>query len=96
MELTKEKNKNKELIFLTGEKPLAIIFSTLDKQIMYPFTTKNSEIFVFLEMRFYNEYPEYKEKENYFMANGIKINRFKNIKENGIKNGSSIVLNMID
>jgi len=47
-------------------------------------------------MRFYNEYPEYKEKEIYFLVNGNKINRSKNMEENNIKNGSSIVLKIRD
>ena len=47
-------------------------------------------------MRFYNEYPEYLEKQINFWVNGNRINRAKNMEENNIKNGSSIVLNIID
>ena len=62
----------------------------------FPFAVKNTELFVFLELRLYNEYPQYKEKEIYFIVNGNRINRFKTIEENNIKNGNSIILNIIE
>ena len=40
----------------------------------------------------YDEYPEYKETENYFLVNGNRVKRFKTIKENQIKNGKPIIL----
>ena len=84
------------LNILPGEKILAVNFCSLDQQVNYAIATKNTELFVFLEMRLYNEYPEYKEKETYFLIDGKKINRFKNIEENKIKTGSAIILNIID
>jgi hypothetical protein len=49
-----------------------------------------------LEIRFYDEYPEYKEKDVYFISNGNRINRFKNMEENNIKTGDSIILNIVE
>ena len=40
----------------------------------------------------YEEYPEYKETDNYFLANGNRVKRFKTVKENKIKNGRPVIL----
>ena len=92
----KSQINNNSLAILPGEKILAVNINSLDQKINFPIATKNTEIFVFLELRFYNEYPEYKEKDIYFLVNGNRINRFKNIEENNIKNGNTIFLNIID
>ena len=52
--------------------------------------------FAFLEDKIYERYPSYKEGENYFLCNGIKINRFKTMEENKINNGAFITLNALD
>jgi len=92
----KSQINNNALTNLPGEKILAVNFNSLDQKVNFPIATKNTEIFVFLELRFYNEYPEYKEKDIYFLVNGNRINRFKNMEENNIKNGNKIFLNIID
>ena len=94
-DLKSQINSN-SLAILPGEKILAVNINSLDQKINFPIATKNTEIFVFLELRFYNEYPEYKEKDIYFLVNGNRINRFKNIEDNNIKNGNTIFLNIID
>ena len=90
------KKSNNSLICLPIEKILAVFFTSLDQKVHLPLATKNNELFVFLEIRFYDENPEYKEKDVYFMANDNKINRFKNMEENNIKTGDSIILNIIE
>ena len=40
----------------------------------------------------YNKYPKYIETENYFLANGNKINRNKTFDKNNIKNNDIITL----
>ena len=44
----------------------------------------------------YRKFPEYKETENYFLVNGKKINKYKTIEENNIKNNDVLTLNIID
>ena len=92
----KSKKNNDSLICLPGETILAVIFTSINQKVHFPLAAKNNELFVFLEIRFYDEYPEYKEKEVYFMSNGMKINRFKNMEENNIKTGDSIILNFVE
>ena len=66
-----------------GEKILAIGFTSCDQKINNFFLPcKDSELFVRIEEKLYDEYSEYKEKETYFMVGGNKIKRFKTLKEN--------------
>ena len=92
----KSQRNNDSLICLPGEKILAVIFTSLDQKVHFPLAAKNNELFVFLEIRFYDEYPGYKEKDVFFISNGIKINRFKNMEENNIKTRDSIILNIVE
>ena len=80
-----------------GEKILAIGFTSCDQIINnFILPCKDSELFVRIEEKLYDEFSEYKEKETYFMVGGNKIKRFKTLKENNIKSGSIIMLNIID
>ena len=76
---------------------LSIGFTSCDQKINNFFlSSKDSELFVRIEEKLYNEYPEYKEKETYFMVDGSKIKRFKTLKENNIKSGNIIMLNIFE
>ena len=81
----------------TGEKILAIGFTSCDQKINnFILPCKDSELFGRIEEKLYNEYSEYKEKKTYFVVGGNKINRYKTLKENNIKNGNIIMLNIIE
>ena len=41
-------------------------------------------------------FPNFKESVNYFLVGGIKINQYKTLKENNIKNNDVLTLNVID
>ena len=77
---------------LKGEKLLSLIFISMNQEIHYSLICKNTDLFSKLESKLYEEYPNYAESENYFMANEVKINRFKNLDENGIRNNDIIIL----
>ena len=49
-----------------------------------------------LEEELYNEYPEFKDKETYLMVRANKIQRFKTLRENNIKNGDVIQVHIYD
>ena len=57
---------------------------------------KNTDIIARLEERLYNDYPIYKNYNTYLTVNGTTINRFKNLDENGIKDGDSIIINIYE
>ena len=92
-----EEIRNLELMqpfkLLPGEKMISIIFRIIEKGIIYSIICKDTDIFAKIEIQFYEKYPEYKESENYFIANGRIINKYKNLKENGIKDNEILLLN---
>ena len=75
-----------------GEKVIATLFHSSDQKIDFSIACKNTTPFVQLEEKLYEEYPEYKETDNYFLYNGGKLRRFKTIEENQIKSGKPIIL----
>jgi len=93
--INKLKSKLKNI--QAGEEKLEISFMSCD-QIINNFIVpcKDSDLFVRIEENLYDEFSEYKEKVTYFMVDGNKIKRFKTLKENNIKSGSIIMLNIID
>ena len=71
-----------------------VIFGSLKQDIHYAVTCKNTDIFVNVELKLYNDYPSYKEKDdNIFTVNGNRISKYKTLEENGIKNSDIILLN---
>ena len=80
-----------------GEKIIAVGFTSFDQTIQnFISPCKDSDLFVKIEEKLYDEYPKYKDVETYFLANGRKVLRFKSMKENDIKNGQFIMLNIIE
>ena len=67
-----------------------------DHIIIYPITYKNSDIFSKLEEKLYLEYPDLKNKNIYFIANGNIINRTFTVEKNKIKNGNTILIKEIE
>ena len=65
---------------------VTFITSGTNGLISYQLICKNSELFVRLEERFYNYYPQIKEYDLFFKNNNKKIKRFKTLEENNIKN----------
>lgn len=78
------------------ENIINITIISFDQKINFPKSLNSNTKFYIIEDFIYNKYPEYKENDNYFLVNGAKINRFKTLKENNIKNGDIIMLNSID
>ena len=76
-----------------GEKLISVIFTSSDQKIHCSIICKNTEKFIKLEEKLYNDYPEYSESDNYFMANGNRVSKFKTLDENKIKNSNIIILN---
>jgi len=93
---TKLNNGNMENI-QPGEQIIAVGIASADQNIHnFIRPCKDSDLFVKLEEKLYDEYPRYKDYETFFLVNGRKVLRFKSMKENGIKNGEIIMLNIED
>ena len=87
-------NNNDDLVNVInpGEKTIAALFISSDEKIQYAISCKNTTPFVRIEEKLYEEYPEYKETDNYFLHGGAVIKRFKTVEENHIKSGKAIIL----
>ena len=79
---------------LPGEKLISVIFQTSD--FLRSIICKDSDTFAKVENLLYQKYPEYKETEQYFIVNGQKVNRFKTLKENKIKDSDVILMQKIE
>ena len=75
-----------------GEVVISVNFVSMGNQDIghYSLPCKNTELFVRLEERLYNEYPQFKNYETYFEVRTKRIKRFKTLDENKIKNGDVI------
>ena len=81
----------------SGEKIFSINFVSIDENIIsYSLICKNTDIFSNLESKLYEDYPEYKDKEIYFMNRGNKINRDRSLDENNIKENDILILYIKD
>ena len=81
-----------------GEKIFAINFVSMGFQDIshYCLPCKNTDLFVRLEEKLNNDYPQLKDAETYFLVNGKRIKRFKTLDENHIKSNDIINLFLID
>ena len=89
-------DKNKITNIKTGEEIIALFFTSINQDIHRPIPCKNTDTFVKIEEKIYNEYPQYKDYNTYLTVNGNVIKRFKTLEENGIKNGNTIIVNIYD
>jgi len=90
----KKKLNNYDTMFkeiLPGEEIISILFSTNDHRLLYSLPCKNTTPFSKIEEKFFEEFPEYKETNYYFLVNGSKVNRSKTVEENHIYNGKPVI-----
>ena len=83
---------NREITFIKpGEKILSINFQTNDQTISnYSLPCKNTDLFVYLEEKLNQDFPQLKDKQYYMVNKGEIIKRFKTMDENKIK-GNDII-----
>ena len=87
IELFREYNK-----FTPEEKLISIKFVSVFQDINFTIVEKNTTLFSDIEKILYKKYQHYKPFENYFLANGQKINRNLTLKENNIQDNIVITL----
>ena len=75
-----------------NEKLMSVIISTEDKNIQYSVIAKNTDKFLRIEEKFYEQFPEFGKVENSFNINGNKINKYQTLEENSIKNSELIII----
>ena len=71
---------------------MCINFTSTNQKVNYAIPCVATDIFAEVEEKLYREYPEYRETNNSFIANGIQVLRFKTVAENNIGNGRPVIL----
>ena len=89
--IQKEQNKN-----ILDNQIISVIFNSSDGKINYSIPCKKSDKFYKIEDLLYDEYPEFRDSDNYFIVNGKKIKRFRTLEENKIKNSDVLLLMKIE
>ena len=92
LQIENSKNNIKDEKMVKESQIAVINFSSSDQKINYATSCLNSTIFAEIEEKLYKIYPEYRETNNTFIANGKTILRFKTVGENGIGAGFPIIL----
>ena len=62
----------------------------------YNLICKNNDLFVRLEERLYNDFPQFKNYETYFEVKGKRIKRFQTLEQNNIKTNDIINIFIIE
>ena len=73
-----------------------IYFTSVDQKINLPILCIKTDIFAQIEEKLYQKYPEYRETNNYFIANGKHILGFGAVEENNIQEGQGVQLVKLD
>ena len=71
---------------------LLILFLQIDQNVHFSIPCLKTNTFAEVEEKLYKQYPQYRETNNTFLANGMQVLRFKTIDENKIGNGLSVTL----
>ena len=75
-----------------GEHILSVIFVSSDQKMHYSTLCKNTDKFSTIENMLYDAYPEYTDTKNNYFVNGNKIDKYKSLDFNKIKNNDVITL----
>ena len=87
--INKNNNINKKLY---QKELMCVNFISTDQNVRYAVPCTKNNIFAEVEEKLYQQYPEYRNTNNNFIANGTQVLRFKTISENKIGNGFPVTL----
>ena len=96
-ELKDLKVKLQNITLNQGEKQnkdKCVNFISSDQKICFAIPCSGTSTFAEVEELLYREYPEYRETNNIFLANGKPILRFKTINENNVGSGRPVTLSI--
>ena len=71
---------------------MCVHFISSDQNVHFSSTCLKTNTFAEIEEKLYKQYPQYRETNNTFLANGMQVLRFKTIDENKIGNGLPVTL----
>ena len=79
-----------------NNKRINVIIQSSDSIINTTISSFENDLFTVIEEKLYVEYEQYKEINNIFLMSGTQILKFKSLKDNKIKDGQVILLNVFD
>ena len=91
----KIKENNPNNTFCTRDQILALNFMSMDQTLHFAVPCVKKDLFVDVEKKIYDKYPDYRETNNTFLAQGKAILRFKTIEENKLESGINLVMTQI-
>ena len=91
MQLKKDNNSFNKT-FYAREEMMALNFLSTDSKLHYAIPCLNKDLFVDVEKKLYDKYPEYKEKNNNFLSQVKIVLKFKTVGENRLESGIPIVM----
>ena len=71
---------------------MCVNFISSDQNVHFAASCLKTNTFAEIEEKLYKQYPQYRETNNTFIANGTQVLRFKTIDENKIGNGLPVTL----
>ena len=71
---------------------MTVNFISMDQKIHFAIPCIDTNTFAEVEEKLYKQFPEYRETNNSFIANGEPVLRFKTISENKIGNGLPVTM----
>jgi hypothetical protein len=71
---------------------MSVNFISMNQNVHFSVACLKTNTFAEVEEKLYKQYPEYRETNNNFIANGTQVLRFKTIAENKIGNGLPVTL----
>ena len=71
---------------------MCVNFISMDQTVHLAVGCTKQNTFAEVEEKLYKQYPQYRETNNNFVANGMQVLRFKTISENNIGNGLPVTL----
>ena len=86
-------SKNK---YIDINRIMTVNFISMDSKIHFAISCLDTDTFAEVEEKLYKQFPEYRETNNNFLANGQTVLRFKTIKQNKIGNGLPVTMNIPD
>ena len=71
---------------------MTVNFISTDSKVHFAVSCFDYNTFAEVEEKLYKQFPEYRETNNNFIANGSEVLRFKTIKHNKIGNGLPVIM----
>ena len=91
-------NKEQKNLFNSGNltNVITLFFISIDQSIHDSIICKTTDIFNTVANKLFKKYPEFKDRRLFFICNGSVIYEYKEIANNNLKNGDTILINLFD